>query len=81
MCEECTRISCSGCPFSADGAEECDVCELCGEPILDGDAFASDEDCICTSCADSLTVDELLVLGGLRDTSDLLELLGFRRVI
>lgn len=81
MCEECTRVSCSGCPFSVDGAEECDICELCGEPVFDGDAFVSDDACVCCACADGLTVDDLLKLGSMQDVVDLLEFFGFSRII
>lgn len=81
MCEECTRVCCDGCPFGVSGTE-CAVCDVCREPIFaDDEAFSSGERCICSDCVENLTVDEIISVGGLRDMSDLLALLGFRRMM
>ena len=81
MCEECTRVNCDSCPFAV-GDAECGVCEVCLEPIFaDEEVFSSGEKCICSTCTENLTADDLITVGGLRDMSDLLALLGFRRII
>ena len=82
MCEECPRVVCdASCPFSA-GGEQSATCEVCGEVLFaDDDFFLRDRRAVCASCAENLTLDDLLTLTDLRDVSDLLDAFGYRRAI
>lgn len=79
MCQDCSLAVCSSrCPARWDGADV-SVCEICSEPTSDGEYFFGNGQYICTSCADELTVSDLLDLCDLVDTGELLEALGFRK--
>jgi hypothetical protein len=67
----CPNGSCAGIP----------VCALCDGPILEGDShYACGGTRICEACADSLALDDLIALGNLTDTGELLSLLGYRHL-
>ncbi|MBQ8174237.1 MAG: hypothetical protein IJ009_02415 [Clostridia bacterium] len=80
MCQNCSLALCpSACPERWDGRDTA-VCEICDEPIEDGEAFYGNGRYFCADCADELTVDDLIRLCDLTDTADLLHTLGFKRV-
>ena len=83
MCEDCCHAFCPpDCPYHVGGKEEPSCCEICGEVLFpDSDCYASGGRYVCGACAESLTVEEAILLGGLRDAGDLLALLGYRRVL
>ncbi len=80
MCNDCSLSVCpDACPEKR--LAEFDTCRICGEPILAGDEhYAHGNARVCLSCADSLTVDDLMDLCDLRDTDEFLSVLGFRHV-
>ena len=79
MCQNCSLAVCpSACPARWGGADV-SVCEVCSEPIADGEYFSRNGQYVCTSCADELTVSDLLNLCELVDVGELLEELGFKR--
>lgn len=81
MCEACSGAVCyEGCPFYEKETAEA-VCDSCGEVIAGGEErYARDAHSLCERCAESLSTDDLLDLGGLREIGDLLGLIGYHRV-
>lgn len=80
MCHDCSLAVCpSACPNSS--GRNIPVCALCDGPILEGDGhYAYGSTRICEVCADALTLDDLIALGNLTDTGELLSLLGYRHL-
>ena len=80
MCESCPGTVCyEGCPFY-EGETNAVVCACCGEVIARGEErYERGESCLCEACAEHLSVDDLLDLGGLRAIGDLLALFGYYR--
>lgn len=83
MCDQCYLTVCpASCPYSDGDAGHTPrrACALCGEPLFSGDEyFASEDSAICSSCADSATLDDLILLSGLDGVGELFDLLGFTR--
>lgn len=79
MCSECSLAVCpSACPNyrGSDGRRA--TCSRCDEPIFEDDGYYATDGCrICASCADEITVDELIDLAHLSGMGELLSLLGF----
>lgn len=80
MCESCSGTVCyEGCPFYEKETAST-VCECCDEVIAPGDGrYVRGERSLCEDCAEHLSADDLLDLGGLRGIGELLTLLGYRR--
>ena len=80
MCQNCSFARCpSACPERWEG-RDATVCEICDEPIGNGEAFYGNGRYLCAECADALTVDELIRLCDARDVAEILDALGFARV-
>ena len=79
MCEDCYSAVClEGCPYLRDRLARKD-CEICGEPIREGDRYyRHGAHCVCADCTELLTLEELLYLSDLEEVGELLALLGFR---
>jgi hypothetical protein len=80
MCRDCHTVYCyNGCPFYEEETE-IRSCDICGEAVDEEDVYyAAGEHCVCEKCAEGLSVDDLLELGGLCGIGDLLALFGYRR--
>ena len=81
MCSECDAAVCPAlCPYRQSGRGRRTVCARCEEPIFEGDGgyYAIGESAICASCADEITVEELIEIARLSDMGELLSLIGFR---
>ena len=80
MCESCMATLCyEGCPFYEENASGA-VCEACGERLSPGAVYYTRETlCLCETCVEQLTLNDLLDLGDLRGIGDLLSLLGYQR--
>lgn len=80
MCSECSLSVCpAACPYrmGTDGRRA--TCSRCGEPIFEDDGYYAIDDCrICASCADEITVEELIEGMRLSGVGEFLSLLGFR---
>lgn len=78
MCNDCFLSVCPpACPENQ--VAEFAACAICGEPITPDDGYYTrGKTHICAPCADCLTVDEIIGLGDLTDTGELLAMLGFR---
>lgn len=80
MCQECYAATCPpACPYRREDDRRT-LCACCGEPIFeDGSGYyANGERAICATCADEITLEELIEIARLSDTDELLSLLGFR---
>ena len=80
MCSECYNAVClSGCPYRREDRTRRAVCARCGEPIFEGEGgyYLMGERAVCASCADEITVEELIEIAHLTGVGEMLSLLGF----
>ena len=80
MCYDCSLSVCPPtCPNGSGRGTP--LCALCDAPILADDGhYACADTHICETCADGLTLDDLIALGNLTDIGELLSLLGYRHL-
>ena len=82
MCKICGGTRCvAGCPQYRTRREETGLfCAVCAREIQRERVFyGSDSAAVCEGCAPFLTVEVLCDISGVRDSAELLPLLGFLR--
>ena len=83
MCTECKRIYCpDACPGNRDSGYDSGSCCICGDAVLSGEEhFRGYGVTICGSCADTVGADELIELCSLKNTAEMLGILGFQHCL